>query len=54
MKKIWYIQNANGTVSFYEGMSCGLHLHAGTYTNRKANFAYPTFIYEWIEIPCAE
>jgi len=54
MKKIWYNQNANGTVSFFEETSCGLHLHAGTYSNRKANFAYPKFIYEWIKIPCAE
>ncbi len=50
MKKIWYKQNKNGTVTFYEDTN----RKTGTYSNRKANFAYPKFIYEWIEIPCAE
>lgn len=51
MIPIWFIENEDGTVSFYEpteGEGIGF-AHTGTYVYRKATFVYPPFTYEWIK-----
>jgi hypothetical protein len=52
MKNIWYVR-FNNEVWFYS-VEGNHYIPEGRFTERKARFAYPRHLYNWIELLCAE